>query len=100
MSALAVDFTPHSAPVPGPASLWRVLSRFGPHTPLAAMFAVGLLVLSASRIALMLWQWDRVAAGGVWIDMLVQGVRVDIIQLGLLGVPLVLLAPILATVLT
>lgn len=100
MSALVADSAPHSTPPAGPTSLWRALSRFGPHAPLAAMFALGLLLLSASRIGLMLWQWDRVAASGVWIDMLVQGIRVDIIQLGLLGVPLVLLAPLLATTVT
>ncbi len=69
----------------------------GPYLPLAAMMVAGLLLLSVSRIALMLWQWDRVAAAGIWPEMLIQGVRVDLIQLGLLVIPPVLLAPILAT---
>ncbi|HRP98614.1 MAG TPA: LTA synthase family protein [Rhodocyclaceae bacterium] len=60
------------------------------------MFVVGLPLLSLSRIALMLWQSERVAAGGEWMWMLVQGVRVDVIQLCLLAAPLVLVAPLLA----
>ncbi len=54
-------------------------------------------MLSLSRIGLMLWQNERVAATGLWAEMLLQGFRVDIIQLSLLCLPLVLLAPLLAT---
>lgn len=72
------------------------LAWAGPYAPLVAMFVVGLPLLSLSRIALMLWQSERVAAGGAWVWMLVQGVRVDVIQLCLLATPLVLLAPLLA----
>ena len=57
-------------------------------------------MLSLSRAALMLWQSERVAATGVWPEMLAQGIRVDIIQLSLLALPLVLLAPVLASGLT
>lgn len=75
---------------------WGWLSRSGPYAPLLVMLATGLLLLSASRIGLMLWQADRVAATELWSTMLIQGVRVDIIQLGLLALPLVLIAPLLA----
>ncbi len=73
-----------------------MLAHFGPYAPLAALFIVGLVFLSLSRIGLMLWQWPRVAATGIWPHMLVQGVRVDIIQLSLLCLIPVLLAPLAA----
>ncbi|THF63040.1 LTA synthase family protein [Pseudothauera nasutitermitis] len=76
---------------------WAALRPFGPYAPLVAMMVAGLLVLSASRIGLMLWQWERVAATGIAGRMLLQGVRVDLIQVGLLVVPPLLLAPVLAT---
>lgn len=79
------------------ARLWRGLDVFGPYAPLAMLFVIGLPLLSLSRAALMLWQAERVVATGIWPTMLVQGVRADIIQLSLLALPLVLLAPLLAT---
>ena len=60
------------------------------------LFLIGLPLLSLSRGALMLWQSDRVAATGIWGEMLLQGIRVDVIQLSLLALPLLLLAPLLA----
>ena len=44
----------------------------------------------------MLWQMQRVDATGVWGQMLLQGLRVDIIQLSLMSLPLLALAPFLA----
>ncbi len=76
--------------------LWRRLDCCGPYAPLALLFVVGLPLLSLSRGALMLWQGERVAATGIWPEMLLQGVRVDVIQLSLLALPLLLLAPLLA----
>lgn len=60
------------------------------------LFLLGLPMLTLSRAALMLWQSERVAATGIWPTMLLQGIRVDIIQLSLLALPLLLLAPLLA----
>jgi phosphoglycerol transferase MdoB-like AlkP superfamily enzyme len=77
--------------------IWQRLDIFGPYSGLAMLFLLGLPLLSLSRITLMLWQSERVAATGIWPEMLAQGVRVDIIQLSLLALPLLLLAPILAT---
>lgn len=68
---------------------------FGPYAPVAYLYLIGLLLLSLSRIALVLWQSERVFAAGVWTDILIQGVRVDVIQLGLLAVPLLLVLPLL-----
>jgi len=75
---------------------WQRLAGCGPYAPLAALLLVGLPLLSASRLALMLWQWDRVAATGIWPEMLLQGVRNDLMQIGIFSVPLLLLVPLLA----
>jgi len=76
--------------------LWQRLDFFGPYAGVAMLFLFGLPLLSLSRAALMLWQSERVAATGIWGTMLLQGVRVDVIQLSLLALPLLLLAPLLA----
>lgn len=76
--------------------LWQRLDLFGPYAGIAMLFLVGLPLLTLSRAALMLWQSERVAATGIWPTMLLQGVRVDVIQLSLLALPLLLLAPLLA----
>jgi phosphoglycerol transferase MdoB-like AlkP superfamily enzyme len=75
-------------------SAWRFLAWAGPYAPLLAMYVTGLALLSASRIALMLWQSERVATTGIWDTMLLQGVRVDIIQLSLLAAVPVLILPL------
>ena len=76
--------------------LWQKLDPCGPYAGVAMLFLVGLPLLSLSRAALMLWQSERVIATGIWPTMLLQGVRADIIQLSLLALPLLLLAPFLA----
>lgn len=75
---------------------WRALDPSGPYAPLLALFVTGLLLLSLSRIGLMLWKLERVAATGIWPQMLLQGLRVDVIQLSLLCVLPVLLVPLAA----
>ena len=70
------------------------LTRLGPYEPFAILYLIGLPLLSISRALLMLWQFDRVAATGIWPEMLLQGMRADTIQLGLLSLPLLLLLPI------
>lgn len=76
--------------------LWQSLDLFGPYGGVAILFLIGLPTLTLSRAALMLWQSERVTATGIWPTMLLQGIRVDIIQLSLLALPLLLLAPLLA----
>ena len=74
-------------PAPKPASL------FGPFLPIAQLFALGLPVLSLSRAALGLWQAERVRDAGMgWSELLLQGLRTDVVQLSLLAAPLLLLA--------
>jgi phosphoglycerol transferase MdoB-like AlkP superfamily enzyme len=76
---------------------WSSLSFSGHYAPMLALVLISLPLLSLSRIGLMLWQWDRVSATGMWGNMLLQGVRVDIIQLGLLVIIPLLLVPLFAS---
>ena len=73
------------------------LSRLsGPYLVFTHFVILALAGLTLSRLALMLWQWERVQAAGNPAWMLVQGVRADLILLGLLLAIPVLLAPLLA----
>ncbi|QBE66487.1 LTA synthase family protein [Pseudoduganella lutea] len=70
--------------------------RTGPYLNLFWLLVGGLVLLSASRIALVAWQWQRVTAAGLPGEIFVQGMRADLIVLGyFLAVPLAL-APLLA----
>ena len=58
----------------------------------------GLPLLTASRLGLALWKAERVADSGMaWGELLLQGVRADVVQVGLLAAPLALLAPLLGS---
>lgn len=63
---------------------------------LLRLVLLGLAVLSLSRVALIIWQWERVKAAGIVDRMLVQGGCADLILLGYPIVVPVLLAPLLA----
>ena len=78
-------------------TIWRIANKLGPYAPLVVMLLLGLLLLSLSRFGLVLWKLDRVNATGKLLEILLQGIRVDIIQLSLLAIIPLLLAPILAT---
>ncbi|MDF0378952.1 LTA synthase family protein [Methylophilus sp. YYY-1] len=83
---------------PRPSSkLWRFAHWFGPYAPLIVMFISGLVLLSLTRLGLVIWKWERVQATGELCQILLQGVRVDVIQLGLLALIPVLVSPVLAT---
>jgi phosphoglycerol transferase MdoB-like AlkP superfamily enzyme len=77
--------------------IWRIANRLGPFAPLVAMILLGLIVLSLSRVGLVLWKFDRVQATGELVNILLQGIRVDLIQLSLTALIPLLLAPVLAT---
>ncbi len=77
--------------------IWSLSNKLGPFSPLIAMLLLGLLILSASRLGLVIWKLDRINATGKLAEILLQGVRADIIQLCLLALVPVLLSPILAT---
>ncbi|MTI63443.1 MAG: LTA synthase family protein [Methylophaga sp.] len=71
------------------------MSLLGPYAILLKILLTGLVVLSLSRWALVAWQWDRVSeAISLW-DMFVQGIRADLIIMGMLIAPLALVMPIL-----
>lgn len=77
-------------------SLWQICAKFGPFAPLIAMLIIGLVVLSASRLSLIVWKFERVVSTDKLAEILLQGVRVDVMQLGLIALIPLLLAPILA----
>ena len=85
------------AALPACVSRLAQLTRWaGPYAPLVQLLLIGLVLLSVFRIALVAWQWPRVAASGIVSDILLQGVRADLILLGyFIAIPL-LLAPLLA----
>lgn len=75
---------------------WSACQWAGPYTPLLVMLLSGLLLLSLTRLGLVLWKWERVQATGQLTQILLQGVRVDVIQLGLIALIPLLLSPVLA----
>ena len=78
-------------------AFWHISKKLGPYAPLVAMVLLGLVILSLSRLGLVLWKLDRVNATGKLLEILLQGIRTDIIQLCLLSIIPISLAPILAT---
>ena len=78
-------------------NIWRISNKLGPFAPLFAMLLLGLVILSLSRLGLVFWKFGRVDATGKLAQVLLQGVRVDLIQLSLMALIPLLLAPILAT---
>jgi len=65
--------------------------------PLGAFGWRLLLVATVARVALVAWQWDRVEAADMLATVFVQGLRFDIVLLGIcLAIPL-LLYPLLAS---
>ena len=77
-------------------AIWRLSNKLGPFAPLVAMILLGLLILSLARLGLVLWKFERVTNTGKLIEILLQGVRVDLIQLSLMALIPMLLAPIFA----
>lgn len=61
----------------------------GYFAPLVVFFGVNLLVLTLSRVALMLWQYERVDAANAWAGVLWAGLRVDVSSLSYLLIPAV-----------
>jgi phosphoglycerol transferase MdoB-like AlkP superfamily enzyme len=60
---------------------WQPFFWFGPYAPLVQLAIGGFIVLFCSRLGLMLWQQQRISAHGMWLTGLLQGARVDAIQL-------------------
>ncbi|MZI93645.1 sulfatase-like hydrolase/transferase [Vibrio sp. CAIM 722] len=56
----------------------RLRSLFGPLFPVVGTAVVLLCIFSISRIALGLWQFERVSQADGWLRLLISGFRVDI----------------------
>ena len=64
------------------------------HSPLFPIFTfvlINIIVLSLSRLGLAVWQSERVSAVDGWLQLFLQGVRMDVVALCyLFGVPALL----------
>lgn len=78
-------------------TIWKLCTKLGPFAPLVAMLVLGLIFLSTARLGLVLWKFDRVANTGKLAEILLQGIRVDVIQLCLLALIPLLLVPFFAS---
>ena len=62
--------------------------------PLGTFLLFALMLLGLSRLGLVAWQWDRVSDAGMLQNVLVQGLRFDIVVCGLLFLIPVLTFPL------
>lgn len=69
------------------------IRRLGPYSGVAGFILLGILCLGVSRAALIWWQWDRVDVTDALLSMMLQGLRSDLITLGLFAAPVALLLP-------
>jgi phosphoglycerol transferase MdoB-like AlkP superfamily enzyme len=83
-----------SAATPITPSLFSRIFCLGPYRYLIRTLCMGLLLLSLSRLALVLWQYDRVLQTDALVQVLLQGVRADVIVICLLLMLPALLAPL------
>ncbi|HNS26919.1 MAG TPA: LTA synthase family protein [Steroidobacteraceae bacterium] len=75
---------------------WRAVQAWlGPYGLMLRFMLPVLLLLSASRLLLMAWQWRRVAETDAVAWMLAQGVRSDLITIGVCIAPALLALPML-----
>ena len=78
------------------ARLEKLTLWAGPFAGVLQLLLLGLMIFSLSRAGLVAWQWERLSATGILGQIMVQGVRADLIMLGyLIALPLVL-SPLLA----
>jgi phosphoglycerol transferase MdoB-like AlkP superfamily enzyme len=76
------------------APVFSSLFCLGPYRYLIRTSVLGLVLLSLSRVGLVLWQYDRVEQTELLFQVLLQGLRADIIVMGLLLLVPVLLIPL------
>jgi phosphoglycerol transferase MdoB-like AlkP superfamily enzyme len=73
---------------------WSVVAALRP----LLYFSIALLVaVTVSRVLLVAWQWDRVSDVNMLLPVFIQGLRFDLVLLGLTMVIPVLLFPLLAS---
>lgn len=70
------------------------IRRLGPYSVVLGFILIGAAALSLSRAVLIGWQWDRVDVTDSLWSMLLQGLRSDLITLGLFAAPAVVLLPL------
>jgi len=75
--------------------IWYTLSRAGFYAPFIAFYAVALPLLTFSRALLCLWQLDHFEAIAL-TEIFINGLRADLILLGLMSLIPLLLSPIFA----
>src|SRR5689334_15249836 len=69
------------------------IGRLGPYSCVLGFLLIGSASLALSRAVLIGWQWQRVDVTDSLLSMLVQGLRSDLITLGLFAAPIVVLLP-------
>ncbi|NWO06945.1 MAG: sulfatase-like hydrolase/transferase, partial [Alteromonadaceae bacterium] len=79
--------------------MWNVLLKkaarsLAHYHTLIVGFALGLIILSVSRLLLFIWQFDRVTEAANIGYLMVMGLRADVVQMGYLTLPLLLFAPL------
>lgn len=75
-------------------SLQWPIRRLGPYSCVLGFILIGSAALALSRAVLIGWQWDRVDVTDSLWSMLLQGLRSDLITLGLFAAPAVVLLPL------
>jgi phosphoglycerol transferase MdoB-like AlkP superfamily enzyme len=69
------------------------IRRLGPYSCVLGFILLGALALGIARALFIAWQWERVAVTDAAPWMLMQGLRSDLITLGLFAAPAVVLLP-------
>src|SRR5687768_621201 len=70
------------------------IRRLGPYSCVLGFLLVGVATLGLSRAVLIGWQWDRVDPTDALFSMMLQGLRSDLITLGLFAAPMIVLLPL------
>jgi phosphoglycerol transferase MdoB-like AlkP superfamily enzyme len=74
------------------------IRRLGPYSCVLGFLLIGAVALGLSRAVLIGWQWERVDPTDSLFSMMLQGLRSDLITLGLFAAPTVLLLPLFLAV--
>ncbi|HEY1077574.1 MAG TPA: LTA synthase family protein [Fontimonas sp.] len=77
-----------------PRGLAARLAWAGPYAPILGLLLLGTVGLAVSRAGLVLWQWPRVEPTGGAATIMLQGLRSDLIMLGWVIAPALLLLPV------
>ena len=73
---------------------WEKLTVIGPFAPLLSTYLIGLPIFSLFRLVLVIWQSERVMATDQIVQVFSQGLRVDLILLGLIVLIPLLISPL------